>query len=86
MRRTPVIRQAVRAVVGVLLWLFTVPSIALAHGGGMSGEDLRPMAVSIGLGLVGYWTVILWPRRRKAPPDYFGPLKKKKRSGPGRWA
>jgi hypothetical protein len=65
-------------VVGVLIWLFGQPSPVLAHGGGMSGEDLRPLAVSVVLGLIGYWTVILWPKRRKAPPDYRGPLKKKR--------
>jgi len=67
------------------MWLFGLPSLLLAHGGGMSGEDLRPMAVSAALALIGYWTVILWPKRRKADPDYRRPLKKK-RSGPGHWA
>ena len=79
------IRPTVHAVVGAVIWLFGLTSPLLAHGGGMSGEELRPMAVSAALALIGYWTVILWPKRRKADPDYRGPLKKK-RSGPGHWA
>jgi hypothetical protein len=51
----------------------------------MGADELRPMAVSAGLALIGYWTVILWPKRRKPDADYRGSLKKK-RSGPGYWA
>jgi hypothetical protein len=78
--RTPAARsrRTVDVVVGVLIWLFGLPSLLLAHGGGMTGEDLRPIAVSAALAVVGYWTVILWPKRKKADPDYRGPLKKKR--------
>ena len=79
------IRRTVDAVVAVLMWLFGLPSLLLAHGGGMTREDLGPVAVSAASALIGYWAVILWPKRKKADPDYRGPLKKQ-RSGPGQWA
>ena len=79
------IRRTVDVVVGVLIWLFGLPSLLLAHGGGMTGEDLRPIAVAAALAVIGYWTVILWPKRKKADSDYRGPLNKK-RSGAGQWA
>jgi hypothetical protein len=79
------IRRAGHTVVGASIWLCGLTAPLLAHGGGMSGEELRPMAVSAGLALVGYWTVILWPKRKTADTDYRGPLKKK-RSSLGQWA
>ena len=77
--------QTRHAVVGILIWLFGLLSLLLADGGALSGEDLRPLAVSVALALIGYWTVILWPKRKKADSDYRGPLNKK-RSGAGQWA
>src|SRR5438132_8499905 len=76
-------RRAVHTVVGVLVGLFGLPSLLLAHGGGMTGEEVRPMAVSGALALISYWIVVLWPKRKKADPDYRGPLRNKK-AGPGR--
>lgn len=77
------IRRTVHSVVGVLVWLFGLPSLLLAHGGGMTGEEVRPMAISGGLALISYWTVVLWPKRKKADPDYRGPLRKMQ-ARPGR--
>ena len=51
----------------------------------MLGSTGEQPALRAALAVIGYWTVILWPKRRKADPDYRGPLKKK-RIGPGHWA
>jgi hypothetical protein len=48
----------------------------MAHGGGMTGEEIRPLAVSGALALIGYWTVVLWPKRKKPDPDYRAPFRK----------
>jgi hypothetical protein len=77
------IHLTVHNVVGVLVWLFGLPSILLAHGSGITGEEVRPIAVSGALALISYWTVILWPKRKKADPDYRAPLRQMQ-SGPAR--
>jgi len=76
-------RRAAQISVGVVAWLFGLPSLVLAHGGGMTGQELRPMAISGAVALVGYWTVVLWPKRREAAHDYRAPLREM-RSGHGR--
>jgi hypothetical protein len=68
---------------GVVVWLFGLPSLLVAHSGGITGEEVRPMAVSAALAVISYWTVVLWPKRKKADPDYRAPLRKMQ-AGPGR--
>ena len=81
--RTQWIRRTGHTVVGVVVWLCGLPAVLIAHGGGMTGEEIRPMAISGALALISYWTVVLWPKRKKADPDYRGPLRNMP-SGPGR--
>jgi hypothetical protein len=70
------IRRTGCTVAGVVVWLCGLPSVLMAHGGGMTGQDLGPMAISAALALISYWTVILWPKRKKADPDYQAPFRK----------
>lgn len=68
-------RTVVHIVVATAVWLITSPSLLLAHGGALTGEQLRPMALSGALGFCSYWVVMLWPKRpdNDAPP--YGPFR-----------
>ena len=49
-----------------MIWLAMFCSTAFAHGGIAGPDELGPPVItSAVLGIVGYWTVMLWPTRRK---------------------
>ena len=66
-----------RAIAVLCLVLSNSAIVVHAHGG-MAGEDVsRPMALSGFLAFVGYWAVMLWPRRRPTDTNV-------RKSDPGR--
>ncbi len=68
-------RTIVHTTIAISVWLLGSSSLLLAHGG-MSAEDVRPMALSGALALVSYWVVILWPKRRNDDASPRGPFRK----------
>ncbi|HKV53419.1 MAG TPA: hypothetical protein VJN94_02145 [Candidatus Binataceae bacterium] len=47
------------------VWLAITCSTAFAHGGIAGPDELGPPVItSAVLGIVGYWTVMLWPSRK----------------------
>ena len=70
---TTAFRSTMIAVIWVALWY----SKASAHGGIAGPDELGPPVITAAvLGVAGYWTVMLWPARRKTQP----PAKRVKRS------
>jgi len=60
--------------------IFATP--AFAHGGFAGPEELgRPLGVSAALAFICYWTVILWPSRRRdvGPSGNSGTRKRARR-------
>jgi hypothetical protein len=61
-RRRNIIALAVAALTSVA----SSTSIAFAHGGMASPDELgQPLALSAALAFVCYWAVVLWPSARK---------------------
>jgi hypothetical protein len=56
-----------RSLITAAIWLAIWSSGALAHGGIAGPDELGPPVITAtALGIAGYWTVMLWPSRRKS--------------------
>lgn len=65
-----------RTVVATAVWLTGFPSLVLAHGGALTGEQVRPMALSGVLAFCSYWVAMLWPKRQNKDAPPRGPFRK----------
>jgi hypothetical protein len=63
--------RLIRSVITAGIWLVLWYSSASAHGGIAGPDELGPPVITASaLGIAGYWTVMLWPSRRKSrTPD-----------------
>ena len=73
-RREPLRGRILLAGLGAGLSLIVTSSMAHAHGGMASADDLGPpLLTSVALAFACYWIVILWPSsKRKEPGDASG--------------
>jgi hypothetical protein len=54
-----------RTLIIAAVWVALFSSSAFAHGGIAGPDELGPPVITSAiLGIVGYWTVMLWPTRR----------------------
>jgi len=67
-------RRIARPTLGIVLSLIASASIAHAHGGMASADDLGPpLFTAASLAFVCYWVVILWPRSKRRNSDEAPP-------------
>ncbi len=58
--------KVIRCLTIALLWLGLFSSSGYAHGGIAGPDELGPPVITAAaLGIVGYWSVMLWPTRKK---------------------
>jgi hypothetical protein len=58
--------RPLKCLVIAAVWLTLWYSVASAHGGIAGPDELGPPVIASAiLGIGGYWTVMLWPTRRK---------------------
>jgi hypothetical protein len=82
-------RLSVRGILGAVLgtgaWLITCTSLAHAHGGMVGPDELGPpVAISAGLGISGYWLMMLWPGSRRRRANGQAPKQMMRREGHGK--
>ena len=66
--------KLIRPAILALMWLGLFFSSAYAHGGIAGPDELGPPVITAAaLGIAGYWTVMLWPSRKKFRPRSKGP-------------
>ena len=56
------IRSTLRTVLAAAVWIAILAPLAYAHGGIAGPDEIGPpVIISTALGIVCYWTVMLWP-------------------------
>ncbi|MBF6558799.1 MAG: hypothetical protein IVW56_00815 [Candidatus Binataceae bacterium] len=76
-RRTHNYRWARRMALAIS-WIGLFAPSASAHGGMAGpGELGPPVGLSVGLGIICYWIMILWPTRREPPVSKSQNLKRR---------
>jgi hypothetical protein len=62
--------KVIRHVTIAVIWVGFFYSAAYAHGGIAGPDELGPpVLTAAALGIAGYWSVMLWPTRKKSRPD-----------------